>query len=1311
MFQIKIRFKIYFYKRDIEKLEVMGTYSVSDITAGNSLGTYLSDDESGDGGKSESPTVKAIREFREHYHSHSQVVQSKKLSSKVSEVRLSQPSNRPLACRRTRRKRRIPSKFTNCEVEVPFLIASSVEDDDSDDGMEDVRSDKRLPAQFERGLLQLLAEQRVQVDVENYEDLDVENGNGITDEDVDNELVNELVLAPEEELDLQPFLDPLVPGAVPWCQGQEEGDGWTAIDRLSAWDCFLSPFGALEEVPHQHKHMWGWAWGTVLERFQNATDEENSTRALKWFLFLSQALLRCPSKGGAPGRGIIAKRFNCLAERRWGSLVKMWEADMTVVWAAGGRQRRERTTEEEEDSMRRKVIELLGKGNISKAVGRITSHGVGDTSDPHIIQQLTAKHPPRGQEIQLSVVKKRPVEHLRGLRTALESLKMKKGSSPGAGGCRGEFLITLAEVLVPDRMQLLEDFCLQYLQAELPPWFYRVFLTTRTVALFKDSDQDSVRPLGIRHPLVRTLHRLVVKENKEELTEFLEPQQLALSLGGCNKLFFSIRMLLEEREDFICVKLDCKNAFNCCSRARLLKVYSEEPSLAHLACHAAATLAAPTALEDGGRRWGEGFEGFTQGDPEASPEFCVSWQEFVVELDTAVSQGGGMARFLMDDGYCVGPPHLVFPALVTFEEKIRDQCGLELQRTKCEVFSWMGQIPAGVIPGFTLAGSTVDGVFTPGFICVGSPIGSDAYVKAKMKVKVEELRKEVLKTVSLLKDEKQALWTCLRSSFSHKLEYWLAMVHPSQMEEAAREVDSIFWNILEEVCCSHLPREEGPVRCQCCPQHGVDGFNPGIPGLRCNTFQSLITQLPIKLGGLGIRSQELLIPYAYYGALEMSLPYFPGGVCPQLSHLYNEDSSVDTRWDALLSSGCRTGRELAFVMGKAKTEATALSNFLEDDEVPSLHSSELMGLGEGRKDGSSRALLVKEIETLRARALDKAVDVFPNQNCRPVMVRKNADKLSFSFLLSKPGPHSGIPSVHFSEQVLALLAVPSVLCRGRVGERVGKLKVDKWGDNILNATLPGNHFIRGHNIMKNTLNNLFKYCGLMSEVEPYGVFADLIPQQPLNRDQAFRAAQAIIPDLRVELPDRGGGTKRTYMEVKTISGQKWYHPVQGERAVARRALAIVREYSTNAREADIKYYGTESGPITRRLAQIGPIEPAAFGRLGEACDQVHKLVTVMAEARVAKQNLAWSKGEESEKPVLSFETAYIRQRLSSAVVTCFGHRLSSRMSQVGQGAATATERRGQWSREEQRAKQSRGAAWLLKVTGRDIIQRGRFWTG
>ena len=294
--------------------------------------------------------------------------------------------------------------------------------------------------------------------------------------------------------------------------------------------------------------------------------------------------------------------------------------------------------------------------------------------------------------------------------------------------------------------------------------------------------------------------------------------------------------------------------------------------------------------------------------------------------------------------------------------------------------------------------------------------------------------------------------------------------------------------------------------------------------------------------------------------------------------------------------------------------------------------------------------------------------------------------------------------------MLALLAVPSVLCRGRVGERVGNLVVDKWADSVLNATLAGGHNTRGHNILKNTLNSLFRYCGILSEVEPYGVFGDLVPQQPHNRAQAFRAAQTIIPDLRAELPDSLGGTRREYLEVKTVSGlTRWYLPATGARAVEKRVLAIATEYRTAAKTADQRYYGTEDGPISQRLATL-ILTGVSFGRFGEMSDTVHKLVAIMAKARVEQQTLAWGRGEAEEKAHLSVETGFIRRRLSCAAVIAFGQRLVSRMSQVGgQGAQLASQRRQQWGREEERARVDREAAWLSSLMGRDIVRRGRCW--
>ena len=51
--------------------------------------------------------------------------------------------------------------------------------------------------------------------------------------------------------------------------------------------------------------------------------------------------------------------------------------------------------------------------------------------------------------------------------------------------------------------------------------------------------------------------------------------------------------------------------------------------------------------------------------------------------------------------------------------------------------------------------------------------------------KVEELEHEAATIMSTLDGERQALWSVLRSSITHKLDYWLTLVYPSLVADAA----------------------------------------------------------------------------------------------------------------------------------------------------------------------------------------------------------------------------------------------------------------------------------------------------------------------------------------------------------------------------------------------------------------------------------------------------------------------------------------------------------------------------------------------
>ena len=112
-------------------------------------------------------------------------------------------------------------------------------------------------------------------------------------------------------------------------------------------------------------------------------------------------------------------------------------------------------------------------------------------------------------------------------------------------------------------------------------------------------------------------------------------------------------------------------------------------------------------------------------------------------------------------------------------------------------------------------------------------------------------------------------------------------------------------------------------------------------------------------------------------------------------------------------------------------------------------------IGEGSTDGSTRKKTVEQRERIRGSVLSKVLETYPDQSARPVWVWPQRDKLSAAWLLSLPGPHSGLTSTIFSKAVCMNLCLPSPVCRGRIGETIGRAKVDQFGDKVMAANLPG----------------------------------------------------------------------------------------------------------------------------------------------------------------------------------------------------------------------------------------------------------------
>ena len=121
------------------------------------------------------------------------------------------------------------------------------------------------------------------------------------------------------------------------------------------------------------------------------------------------------------------------------------------------------------------------------------------------------------------------------------------------------------------------------------------------------------------------------------------------------------------------------------------------------------------------------------------------------------------------------------------------------------------------------------------------------------------------------------------------------------MADAAAKVNSVVLGVLERVLGVSIP-QDGEGHSYTCP------LEVEVRGLRGMSFQSLLTSLPIKKGGLGLRNPVQLSAAAYVGGLEQALTYFGGerGVCPPLAALGGGEMGTENRWRPLVETEGRT---------------------------------------------------------------------------------------------------------------------------------------------------------------------------------------------------------------------------------------------------------------------------------------------------------------------------------------------------------------------------------------------------------------------
>ena len=111
---------------------------------------------------------------------------------------------------------------------------------------------------------------------------------------------------------------------------------------------------------------------------------------------------------------------------------------------------------------------------------------------------------------------------------------------------------------------------------------------------------------------------------------------------------------------------------------------------------------------------------------------------------------------------------------------------------------------------------------------------------------------------------------------------------------------------------------------------------------------------------------------------------------------------------------------------------------------------------------------------------------------------------------------------------------------------------------------------------------------------------------------------------------------------------------------------------------------------------------------GEGSEDVHSLVTVLAESRVRTLGL---RGEKPGPHQLGLEVSLIRRRLSVAAVRANSNCLLGRVSQIGEGSGMAAKRRELQRQEERDMMMQEERERVARLTGQEVVKRGMFWCG
>ena len=405
--------------------------------------------------------------------------------------------------------------------------------------------------------------------------------------------------------------------------------------------------------------------------------------------------------------------------------------------------------------------------------------------------------------------------------------KFRRGSAPGPSGLRPEHLKSSLQAAPARRQSALKHLTSLVntmagggVPAEVAPFLCGARLHA---ALKRDG---GLRPIAVGNLIRRLVGKCCATRLQEKAASLLSPNQLGVGVkNGCEGILHSVRKALEADPSLWCLRVDLINAFNLADReAALAEVATAFPEiLAWVStCYGQASnlLFGETSISS--------ERGFHQGDPLAALLFALVLHVIVLKIKQEVP-GLVVNTWFLDDGCQVGTVEEL-QAVVDILKQEGPARGLILSTSETvkaplppKSSIWCPQ-DLGTVADPLKRG--IPRVEEDGIILLGAPIGSESFVRAALKSKVEKVSKLAALLPRL--EDPHTEFVLLRSCLAlPKIAFILRAVDTSTHINQLQAFDMI--------------TRESLTRILGCP---------------LDEMAWLQAKLPVSLGGLGLRSAK-----------------------------------------------------------------------------------------------------------------------------------------------------------------------------------------------------------------------------------------------------------------------------------------------------------------------------------------------------------------------------------------------------------------------------------------------------------------------